>query len=38
MYDVVVAAGPILKNSESVLEASLFKDCGFASPLDFGSH
>jgi ornithine cyclodeaminase/alanine dehydrogenase-like protein (mu-crystallin family) len=36
--DVVVSAGPILKNPRPVIEATWFKDGGFACPLDFDSY
>jgi len=36
--DIVVTAGPILKHPEPVIEASWFKDGGFACPLDFDSY
>lgn len=36
--DIVVTAGPILKNPSPVIEASWFKDGGFACPLDFDSY
>jgi len=36
--DMVVTAGPILKNPRPVIEASWFKDGGFACPLDFDSY
>lgn len=36
--DIVVTAGPILKNPAPVIEASWFKDGGFACPLDFDSY
>jgi len=36
--DIVVTAGPILKNPQPVIEASWFKDGGFACPLDFDSY
>jgi ornithine cyclodeaminase/alanine dehydrogenase len=36
--DVVVTAGPILKHSNPVIEASWFKDGGLACPLDFDSY
>ncbi|NWF86930.1 ornithine cyclodeaminase family protein [Candidatus Bathyarchaeota archaeon] len=36
--DVVVTAGPILKYPSPVIEASWFKDGGFACPLDFDSY
>ena len=36
--DVVVTAGPILKNPKPVIEASWFKDGGFACSLDFDSY
>ncbi len=36
--DIVVTAGPILKNPTPVIEASWFKDGGFACPLDFDSY
>ena len=36
--DIVVTAGPILKNPNPVIEASWFKDGGFACPLDFDSY
>jgi len=36
--DVVVTAGPILKHPSPVIEASWFKDGGFACPLDFDSY
>lgn len=36
--DIVVTAGPILKNPKPVIEASWFKDGGFACPLDFDSY
>jgi len=36
--DIVVTAGPILKNPRPVIEASWFKDGGFACPLDFDSY
>ena len=36
--DIVVTAGPILKRPQPVIEASWFKDGGFASALDFDSY
>jgi ornithine cyclodeaminase/alanine dehydrogenase len=36
--DVVVTSGPILKNPKPVIEASWFKNGGFACPLDFDSY
>lgn len=36
--DIVVTAGPILKKPQPVIEASWFKDGGFACPLDFDSY
>jgi len=36
--DIVVTAGPILKHPHPVIEASWFKDGGFACPLDFDSY
>lgn len=36
--DLVVTAGPILKNPQPVIEESWFKDGGFACPLDFDSY
>jgi ornithine cyclodeaminase/alanine dehydrogenase len=36
--DIVVTAGPILKNPKPVIEASWFKDGGFACALDFDSY
>jgi ornithine cyclodeaminase/alanine dehydrogenase len=36
--DIVVTAGPILKNPKPVIEASWFKDGGFACSLDFDSY
>lgn len=36
--DVVVTAGPILKHPKPVIEASWFKDGGFACALDFDSY
>jgi ornithine cyclodeaminase/alanine dehydrogenase len=36
--DIVVTAGPILKDPTPVIEASWFKDGGFACPLDFDSY
>jgi ornithine cyclodeaminase/alanine dehydrogenase len=36
--DVVVTAGPIVKNPKPVIEPSWFKDGGFACPLDFDSY
>jgi ornithine cyclodeaminase/alanine dehydrogenase len=36
--DIVVTAGPILKHPQPVIEASWFKDGGFACPLDFDSY
>jgi ornithine cyclodeaminase/alanine dehydrogenase len=36
--DIVVTAGPILKNPKPVIDASWFKDGGFACPLDFDSY
>jgi ornithine cyclodeaminase/alanine dehydrogenase-like protein (mu-crystallin family) len=36
--DVVITAGPILKRPCPVIEASWFKDGGFACPLDFDSY
>ena len=36
--DVVVTAGPILKNPEPVIEDSWLKEGGFACPLDFDSY
>lgn len=36
--DIVVTAGPIFKDPTPVIEASWFKDGGFACPLDFDSY
>ncbi|MBS7632957.1 ornithine cyclodeaminase family protein [Candidatus Bathyarchaeota archaeon] len=36
--DIVVSAGPILKNPHPVIEASWFKNSGFACALDFDSY
>ena len=36
--DIVVTAGPILKHPQPLIEASWFKDVGFACPLDFDSY
>ena len=36
--DIVVTAGPILQHPQPVIEASWFKDGGFACPLDFDSY
>ena len=36
--DIVVTAGPILKHPQPVIEASWFKNGGFACPLDFDSY
>lgn len=36
--DIVVTAGPILKDPKPVIEAEWFKDGGFAAPLDFDSY
>ena len=36
--DVVVTAGPILKNPQPVIKALWFKDGGFACPIDFDSY
>ncbi len=36
--DIVVTAGPILRNPQPVIESSWFKDGGFACPLDFDSY
>jgi ornithine cyclodeaminase/alanine dehydrogenase-like protein (mu-crystallin family) len=36
--DIVVTAGPILKNPKPVIEASWFKNGGFACALDFDSY
>jgi len=36
--DVVVTSGPILKHPTPVIEASWFKEGGFACPLDFDSY
>jgi len=36
--DIVVSAGPILKHPQPVIEASWFKDGGFACLLDFDSY
>lgn len=36
--DIVVTAGPILKNPQPVIEASWFKNGGFACSLDFDSY
>ena len=36
--DIVVSAGPILKNPTPVIEASWFKNGAFACPLDFDSY
>lgn len=36
--DIVVTAGPILKNPKPIIEASWFKKGGFACPLDFDSY
>jgi ornithine cyclodeaminase/alanine dehydrogenase len=36
--DIVVTAGPILKYPSPAIEASWFKDGGFACPLDFDSY
>jgi ornithine cyclodeaminase/alanine dehydrogenase len=36
--DIVVTSGPILKHPQPLIEASWFKDGGFACPLDFDSY
>jgi ornithine cyclodeaminase/alanine dehydrogenase len=36
--DIVISAGPILKHPKPPIEASWFKDGGFACPLDFDSY
>jgi ornithine cyclodeaminase/alanine dehydrogenase-like protein (mu-crystallin family) len=36
--DIVVTAGPILKNPRPVIEASWFEEGGFACPIDFDSY
>jgi ornithine cyclodeaminase/alanine dehydrogenase-like protein (mu-crystallin family) len=36
--DIVVTAGPILKSPQPIIEASWFKDGGFACTLDFDSY
>lgn len=36
--DIVVTAGPILRHPQPVIEASWFKEGGFACPLDFDSY
>lgn len=36
--DIVVTAGPIRRNPRPMIEASWFKDGGFACPLDFDSY
>jgi ornithine cyclodeaminase/alanine dehydrogenase len=36
--DIVVTSGPILKHPKPVIEASWFKEGGFACPLDFDSY
>jgi len=36
--DIVVTSGPILKRPQPLIEASWFKDGGFACPLDFDSY
>jgi ornithine cyclodeaminase/alanine dehydrogenase-like protein (mu-crystallin family) len=36
--NIVITAGPILKNPQPVIEAAWFKDGGFACPLDFDSY
>lgn len=36
--DIVVTSGPILKHPQPVIEASWFKEGGFACPLDFDSY
>ena len=36
--DIVVTAGPILKNPKPVIEPAWFKNGGFACPLDFDSY
>lgn len=36
--DIIVTAGPILKHPHSIIEASWFKDGGFACALDFDSY
>jgi ornithine cyclodeaminase/alanine dehydrogenase len=36
--DIVVTAGPILKDPKPVIEAEWFKNGGFAAPLDFDSY
>jgi len=36
--DIVVTAGPILKNPQPMIETSWFKDGGFACPLDYDSY
>lgn len=36
--DIVVTAGPILKNPKPVIRALWFKDGGFACPIDFDSY
>ena len=36
--DIIVTAGPILKEPEQVIEASWYKEGAFASPVDFDSY
>ncbi len=36
--DIVITSGPILKQPAPIIEASWFKDGGFACPLDFDSY
>jgi len=36
--DIVVTAGPILKNPKPVIDASWFRNGGFACPIDFDSY
>lgn len=36
--DIIVTAGPILRNPEQVIEAGWFKEGAFASPVDFDSY
>ena len=36
--DIVVTAGPIVKNPQPLIEKSWFKDGGFACPLDYDSY
>jgi ornithine cyclodeaminase/alanine dehydrogenase-like protein (mu-crystallin family) len=36
--DIIVTAGPILKHPQPVIEATWFKNGGFACPLDFDSY